>query len=167
MVLYNKKDRTKCGNYRGISLVAHAASANNASAWVSGRRKRVISDRTALPPIQTKRMPESTVTFSVEAVGQVYSQMNEFVYLLLNVNHNADLSIEVNRRIRDAWYSFRKYTLELYHRSSAPLEVKKTMLRAEVLETMPCSGVTWSPRACHYHTLRRAHHSFLTRFIGW
>ena len=27
--------------------------------------------------------------------------------------------------------------------------------------------VTWSPRACHYDTLRRAHHRFLTRRIGW
>ena len=27
--------------------------------------------------------------------------------------------------------------------------------------------VTWSPRACHYDTLRRAHHRFLTRCIGW
>ena len=25
--------------------------------------------------------------------------------------------------------------------------------------------VTWSPRACHYDTLRRVHHSFLTRYI--
>ena len=27
--------------------------------------------------------------------------------------------------------------------------------------------VTRSPRACHYDTLRRAHHSFLTRCFGW
>ena len=27
--------------------------------------------------------------------------------------------------------------------------------------------VAWSPRACHYDTLRRAHHRFLTRCIGW
>ena len=27
--------------------------------------------------------------------------------------------------------------------------------------------VTWSPRACHYDTLRRAHHSVLTCCIGW
>ena len=27
--------------------------------------------------------------------------------------------------------------------------------------------VTWSPRACHYDTLRRAHHKFVTRCIGW
>ena len=62
---------------------------------------------------------------------------------------------------------FRKYTLELYDRPSAPLELKIRMLRAEVLETMVYGCVTWSPRACHYDTLRRAHHSFLTRCIDW
>ena len=41
------------------------------------------------------------------------------------------------------------------------------MLRAEVLETMLYGCVTWSPRACHYDTLRRAHYRFLTRCIGW
>ena len=44
--------------------------------------------------------------------------MNEFVYYL--VNHNADLSIEVDWRIRNAWCSSRKYvTFELYDRPSA------------------------------------------------
>ena len=74
-------------------------------------------------------------TTSPEAAGQVYKQTDEFVYLGGNVNHNADLSIEVGRGIRSAWCSFRKYTLELYDRPSAPLEVKIRMLRAEVLET--------------------------------
>ena len=41
------------------------------------------------------------------------------------------------------------------------------MLRAEVLETTLYGCVTWSTRACHYDTLRRAHHRFLTRCIGW
>ena len=63
--------------------------------------------------------------------------------------------------------SFRKYTLELNDRPSAPLELKIPMLRAEVLETMLYGCVTWSPRACHYDTLRRARHRFLTRCIGW
>ena len=77
-----------------------------------------------------------------------------------NANHNADLSIEVDRRIRDAWCSFRKYTLELYDRPSVPLELKIRMLRAEVLEIVLYGCVTWIPRACHYATLSRAHHSF-------
>ena len=33
--------------------------------------------------------------------------------------------------------------------------------------TMLYGCVTWNPRACHYDTLRRAHHSFLIRCIGW
>ena len=41
------------------------------------------------------------------------------------------------------------------------------MLRAEELETMLYGCVTWSPRACHYDTLRRAHHRFLTRRTDW
>ena len=47
--------------------------------------------------LRTKGMPESTATFRVEAADQVYNQTNEFVNLGGNVNHNADLSIEVNR----------------------------------------------------------------------
>ena len=117
--------------------------------------------------LRTKGVPESTAIFNVEAAGQVYNQTNEFVYLGGNVNHNADLSIEVDRRIRNAFCSFRKCTLELYDRPSAPLELKIRMLRDEALETMLYDCVTWRPRACHYDTLRRVHHSFLTRCIGW
>ena len=76
--------------------------------------------KTDIMCLRAKGMPESTVTFNVEAAGQVYNQTNEFVYLGGNVNHNANLSIEVDRRIRNAWCSFREYTLELYDQTSAP-----------------------------------------------
>ena len=123
--------------------------------------------KTKIMCIRAKGMPESTATFSVEAAGQVYNQTNEFVYLGGNVNHIADLSIEVDRCIRNAWCIFQKYTLGLYDRPSASLELKIRMLRVEVLDTMLYGCVTWSPRACRYDTLRRAHHRFLTRCIGW
>ena len=58
--------------------------------------------KTEIMCLRTKGMLESTTTFSVEAAGQVYKQTNEFVYLGGNVNHNTDLSIEVDRRIRNA-----------------------------------------------------------------
>ena len=65
------------------------------------------------------------------------------MYLGGNVNHNADVSIEVDRHIlRNAWCSFRKYAFELYDRPSAPLELKIRMLKAEVLETMLYGCVT-------------------------
>ena len=123
--------------------------------------------KTEIMCLRAKGMPESIAIFNVEAAGQVCNQTNEFVYLGGSVKHNADLSIEVDRRIRNAWCSFRKYTFELYDRPSAPLELKLRMLRAEVLETMLYGCVTWNPRACHYDTLRRVHHRFLTRCIGW
>ena len=102
-----------------------------------------VSDvKTEIMCSRAKGMPESTATFSVEAAGQVYNQTNEFVYLGENVNHNAELSIEVARRIRNAWCSFRMCTLGQYDRPSAPLELKIRRLRAEVLETMLYSCVT-------------------------
>ena len=64
--------------------------------------------KTEIMCLRAKGIPESTTIFSVEAAGQVYNQTNEFVYLGGNVNHNTDLSIEVDGRIRNAWCSFRK-----------------------------------------------------------
>ena len=72
-------------------------------------------------------MLESIAIFCVGAAGQVYNQTNEFVYLGGNGNHS----------VRNAWCSFRKYTLERYNRLSASFELKTRMLRAEELETMP------------------------------
>ena len=57
--------------------------------------------KTEIVFLRAKGVPESAI-FSVEAAGQVYNQTKEFVYLGGNVNHNTDLSIEVDRRIRNA-----------------------------------------------------------------
>ena len=92
--------------------------------------------KTEIMYLRAKGVPESTAIFGVKAADRVYNKTNEFVYLGGNVNHSADLSIEVDRCIRNAWCSFRKYTLELYNRPSAPLELKIRKLRAEVLEIM-------------------------------
>ena len=90
--------------------------------------------KTGIICLQTKDILDSTAMFSVEAAGEMDNQTNEFVYLGGNVNHNnTDLSIEVDRRIHNAWCTFRKYTLELCDRPSAPLERKIRMLRVEVL----------------------------------
>ena len=74
----------------------------------------VSESKTEIMCLRAKGMPESTATFRVEAAGQVYNQTNESVYLGGNINYNADLSIEVDRRMRNACCSSRKYTLELY-----------------------------------------------------
>ena len=98
--------------------------------------------KTEIMWLRTRGMPHATATFSVEAAGQVYKQTHGFVYLGANVNHHADLSIEVDRRIRNAWCRFLKYSLELYGRASAPLLLKIRMLKAKVVETMLYGCVT-------------------------
>ena len=70
--------------------------------------------KTEIMCLRAQRMPESTAIFSVEAAGQMYNQTNEFVYLEGNINHNADLSIEVDRHIHNGRCSIRRCTLELY-----------------------------------------------------
>ena len=70
--------------------------------------------KTEIMCLRTRGIPDDATTFSVEAAGQAYKQAHDFVYLGGNINHDADLSIEVDRRIRDAWCSFWKYSLELY-----------------------------------------------------
>ena len=119
------------GKMMGVMVVVCAASGLTVS-----------ETKTEIMCLRAKGMPESTATFSVEAAGQVYNQTNEVVYLGGDVNRNADLSIKADRRIRNAWCSFRKYSLELYDRPSAPLGLKIRMLRAEVLETMLYGGAT-------------------------
>ena len=61
--------------------------------------------KTKIMCLRTKESPEATVMFSVEAAGQVYNQMNEFVYLGGNVSQNTDSSMEVDRRVSNAWYT--------------------------------------------------------------
>lgn len=47
-------------------------------------------------------MANAAATFNVKTAGQVYEQVHDFIYLGGNVNYNADLSVEVDRRIRNA-----------------------------------------------------------------
>ena len=84
----------------------------------------VLEAKAEIVCLRAKGMSESTAIFSVETAVKVYNHTSQFVYLGGNVNHDADLSIEVDWRIRNAWCSFRKYTLELYDRPNAPLKSK-------------------------------------------
>ena len=49
----------------------------------------------------------------------MYNQTNEFVYLKGNVNHNVDLSIVIDRRIRNVWLV---QLPEVYPRTLRPTE---------------------------------------------
>ena len=69
--------------------------------------------KTEIICLRAKGMSASTAIFGVEAPGQVYNQTNQFVYLGGNFT-----SIEVDRRIRNAWCSFP----EVHARTVRPTE---------------------------------------------
>ena len=60
----------------------------------------------------------------IEAAGQRYKHTTEFVYLGGAISDNADLNIEIKRRIGAAWASIRKYSSPLYDRRNARLSLK-------------------------------------------
>jgi len=109
-----------------------------------------------------KRMDR--VTFFAEAAGQVYKQTAKFVYLAATVCENADLTVEINRRVLLANLRFRRYGVPLYDQPTAPLRLKVRMLKAEVMETMLYG---WSPTVAHLAILHNTHHRLLLRCIGW
>ena len=121
--------------------------------------------KTEIMCLRTKRLPESTAIFSVEIAGQVFNQTKEFVYLESNANYGTNLSIEVDRHIRSALYSFKSTPSKCT--TERVLELNIRTLRAEVFEKTFYGCVTWNPHVYHYDTPRRVHHSFLIGCIGW
>ena len=121
--------------------------------------------KTEIMCLRAKGMPESTPIFTVEAAGQVYNQTNECVYF-----GGASTTMPTCPSRSTGAYEKRGATSE-----STPWNCttdralpssSKSMLRAEVHETMLHGCVAWSPRACHYDTQRRFHHIFSTCCIG-
>ena len=115
--------------------------------------------------LMTKRVDR--VTFVTEAAGQVYKQTAKFACLGATVCENADLTVEINRRVLLANPRFRRYGLPLYDQPTAPLRLKVQMLKAEVMETTLYGCVTWSPTVADLAILRKTHHRLVLGCIGW
>ena len=66
----------------------------------------------------------------IEAAGQRKTQTTQFLYLGGIILKNADLWLEIERRIRLMWACFKRFGPELYDRKTAPLSLKVGMLKA-------------------------------------
>ena len=103
----------------------------------------------------------------IAAAGQTYNQAHQFVYLGGLITEDADLTQDINRRIKIAWGCFRKFSTELFGRPSAPLRLKARLLKAEAVEALLYGCTTWAPRNTHYGQLRATHHKLLLRVIEY
>ena len=117
--------------------------------------------KTEIMCLRTKGMPESAATFSVKAAGKV---PNDRVRI---PRGGMSTAMPTCPSRSSGAYPTHGAASGSTPSNCTTLELKIRMFRANVIETMLYSCVTWSPRACHYDTLRRAHHSCPARCIGW
>ena len=64
----------------------------------------------------------------IDAAGQRYEQTTQFLYLGGITHGNADLSLEIDRRIRLMRACLKRFGPELYDRTTAPLSLQVRML---------------------------------------
>ena len=103
----------------------------------------------------------------IETAGQRYRQTIQFLYMADVIHESADLSSEIERRIRLIWVCFKRFGPELYDRTTAPINLKVPILKAEVIANLLYGCVTWTLSAQHFASLRSAHHQVLLRVIGF
>ena len=87
--------------------------------------------KTEIMRLRTRAMSDVTATFSAR-----YRNKRTISYTSGGTSTTTPTCPSRLTGAPNAWCSFRKYSLELYDRPSAPLELKIRMLKADVLETM-------------------------------
>ena len=117
---------------------------------------------------ETMCMPPRTPRTMVrtEAAGQIYKQVQSFIYLKGAVTETPDMSVEIARRTRACWMRIRRYSRELYDQPKVALSLKTRMAKAEAMKALLYGFSTWTLRQKHYAKLRTVHHRVLLRIIG-
>ena len=91
----------------------------------------------------------------------------QFSYLGGHVVASADIMPEITQRIRLARVCYHRFKRELYDMEDATFTLKVRMLNAELMETLLCGFVSWTPGKEHCAELRTAHHKLLLRITGF
>ena len=86
--------------------------------------------------------------------AQRYRQTTQFLSLGGIIHENADLWLEIERRIRLMWARFKRFGPELHDGKTAPISLKLCMLKAEVFEALLYGLMCYVDSRCG--TLRQA-----------
>ena len=86
-----------------------------------------ISDtKTGTTLLRTTDHPTLAPPLVIEAARQTYTQTAHFLYLGRIIHENADLSLEIDRRIRFMRACLKRFGPELYDRTTASLRTDKS-----------------------------------------
>ena len=98
---------------------------------------------------------------------EVYEDDAVSVPLGGHVDANADIMLEIKRRIRLAWACYDSFKRELYDIEDAPFMFKERLPKTEVMDTLLYGCVTWALDLEPFAKFRTAHHDSLLRIIGF
>ncbi len=115
--------------------------------------------------VRDKAAPKPVM--AIEAAGQEYVQVDQFVYLGSCLHEDADITAELKRRRSRTACKMKDYSKQLYDNRHVPLSTKIRMLKAEVMEALLHGAKTWTLHTEHYVMLRQTHHTLLKRCIGF
>ena len=114
-----------------------------------------------MPPPRTPR-----TMVRVEAVGQIYKQVQYSTYLGSAVTETPDMSVEIAKRTRACCMRIRRYLRELYDQPKVAISLKTRIVKAEAIEALLYGCSMWALRQQHYAKLRTVHHRVFLRIIG-
>ena len=116
--------------------------------------------------LQRRDLAPRAPPFVIEAAGQRDKQTVQFLYLGGVIDEDADLMVEVKRRVRLMRACYKQFGPELCGMTTARLSLKTRLLKAEATETLLFECVTWTLNASHYDKLRKAHLDAPQRILG-
>ena len=95
--------------------------------------------------------PRTPLTMvQVEAVGQIYKQVQSFIYLGGAVTETPDTSVDIARRTRVCLMCIKRYLRELYDQPKVALSFKSRMVKAEAIEALLYGCSTWTLHQEYY-----------------
>ena len=124
----------------------------------------VLAKKTETMCMPSPRTPRTMVR--IEAAGQIYKQVQSFIYIGSALTETPDMSVEIARRTRACWMRIRRYLRELYDQPKVALSLKTRMVKAEAIEALLYGYSTWTLRQEHCAKLRTVHHRVLLCIIG-
>ena len=108
---------------------------------MSGKKTEIM----CMPP---PRIPRTMVR--VEAVEQIYRQVQSFAYLESTMTKTPDMTVEIATQTRACWMGIRRYLRELYDQPKVALSFKTRIVKGEPIKALLNGCSTWTRRQEHY-----------------
>ena len=128
-MLYADDAGVVSGSPEGLAKVMTVIVTVFEAAGLTVSEKKILVKKMETMLFRTPHQESHQEPYVVEAADQSYKQTNQFTYLGGVVDENANITPEIERRIRFSWACFKRYSRQLYDRPTAHCSSKSGCLR--------------------------------------